>query len=221
MSQIQDIINALNTKLCIKQDVYKLTMEMFKSIRKNVDQIVEEIGASDGFDSEKVPLEIYEESDFEFHLKIGGDLVAFIMQTNVFAFPSAHDIFKQKYIKQDRKRAYFGQVMVYNYIADSIKYNRMYDVGYLIERLFVNIDNHFYVEGLSNLNFSYLDVSKNTLNDEILKQLVEKAILVAINTDLVTSSFQENFKLTVEQKRINRSANLGTKVGFQMRNNDQ
>lgn len=214
--KIPQIVEALADKVCLKQDVYSNTLELFAKIKAAVKLITAEIHADDGYDHSKVTVEMLDVSQFEFQLKIGSDLIAFIMQTNVFAFPSSHDIFKQKYIKQNKERAYFGQVMIYNFLADSIKYNRVQDVGYLIERIFVNIDNHFYVEGLSNLNYAHLDVSKNELTDEHLRDMIDDAILLSINTDLVMSTFTENFKLTIEQKQINRSVTLGTKLGFQM-----
>ncbi len=218
---ISTIIEKLKTKACLKQDIYEKTQAIFKESKTLVEEIASEINNKKDFEDERVEIKIKEIDEFEFQLKIGSDLIVFILQSNVVALPQDHSVYKQKYVKEDKNRAFFGQIMVYNYMADTIKYNRHSDVGYLIERIFVNIDDKFYVEGMKNLNFAHLTLENNNLNSTILRELIEQAVLIAIDTDLVITSYEENFVLTLDQKHNNRSYNSGKKLGFQMSHNKE
>ena len=69
------------------------------------------------------------------------------MHTNIFDYQSNHQICKTKYVQQDLMRSFCGIINIYNFLSDSLKYNRMNDSGFLISRIFINKDKHFFVEG--------------------------------------------------------------------------
>ncbi len=214
--RISSIVDKLNTKAALKQNVYALTCSYFKSIKEICSEIADDINNTKAIKDERVKVRLKPIDDMEFHLQIGGDLIVFLLQSNVVAFPNDHLIYKQKYIKKDKDNAYFGQILIYNYMADTIRYNRLNDTGYLIERIFVNREEKFYVEGMSNLNFSYLQVEQNDLSTEILEKLIHEGIELALETDLVITSYEQNFQLSLEKKSMNRSNTSGKKLGFQM-----
>jgi len=218
---MKDVVNLLSDKATLKQDVFSITKEIFSQMKDMTKAISEKIQAAPEVDHEKVPVEFEELNEFEFQLKVGGDIVVFLMKTNVFALPANHKDYKHKYFKSDWKKSYFGQIMIYDFIADSVKFNRVDDVGYLIERIFINIEEHFMVEGLKNIGYSYHDIARNIISKTVLEDLIEDAILVSIETDLVSTSFADNFNLTVEQRRLKRSKVAGSKLGFQMSTNKE
>lgn len=213
--KIAKITKALHEKAGIKQSVYQNTQELFHLLKKAAQEVAQELEKDKSFQKEGISIGINEVTEFEFHMKFGGDLLVFIMQTNVFAFPGDHQIYKSKYIKSNVNRSFFGQILLYNFIADSVKYDRKSDYGYLIERIFINVDKHFYIEGIRKLNFAYPDIARNKISKKLLKEFIEDAILISIETDLVMSSFEENFKLTIEEKQNSRITRLGSKLGFQ------
>jgi hypothetical protein len=49
-----------------------------------------------------------------------------------------------------RCEGYFGVVNVYNFLSDSFRYNRERDLGYLVARIFLNKEGHFFVQGSAN-----------------------------------------------------------------------
>ena len=218
-TKMDEVVNLLSAKASLKQDVFTVTKSVFQQMKTLTMDITERIKNSAAVDTEKVRVEFEDLNEFEFQLKVGGDIVVFLMKTNVFALPIDHKDIKNKYFKTDWKNAYFGQIMIYDFIADSVKFNRVDDVGYLIERIFVNVEEHFMVEGLKNIAYTFPDVSRNILNNEILESLIEDAILVSIETDLVSTSYAENFNLTIEERRIKRGKVAGSKLGFQMSSN--
>ena len=72
---------------------------------------------------------------FEAQLKFSGDALLFNMHTNVFDFPSSHSLHRTKYVKEDQMRSFCGIIHIYNFLSDSLKYNRLNDEGYLIARV--------------------------------------------------------------------------------------
>lgn len=210
----KNIAEAIKKKACMKQDVYKNTRDLFDNLYKEATLLVDQLSKEN--EDERVIIDLNRISDFEFRLTVGGDLLAFTMQTNIFLLPTEHPAYKTKYIKGNQQRAYFGQIMVYNFLADSLKYNRKKDVGYLVSRIFVNLDNHFYLEGMKNLTFSYPNISKNLINESFADDILREITLLAIDTDIVFSSYKENFQLTVEEKTLEAPRLPGQKLGFQM-----
>lgn len=47
------------------------------------------------------------------------------MNTNIVTLEESHTIMKEDYIKENEVNRYFGQIMVYNFMADSLKHNRI------------------------------------------------------------------------------------------------
>ena len=214
--KMNELVNLLADKATLKQEVFENTLDIFHEVRDIVIAISEKIKTNDKINLDKVRVEFEHINDYEFQLKVGGDVIVFMMQTNVVALPFDNVHQKSKYIKKDWKRAYFGQIMIYDFIADSLRFNRVDDVGYLIERIFINLDNHFMVEGLKNIAYQYPDIAKNLIDKTILERLVEEAIYVSIETDLISTSYADNFNMTVEQRMVKRGKIAGKKVGFQM-----
>ena len=66
------------------------------------------------------------------------------MHTNTFSFDKSHQIWNSSYVKEDEYKAYCGVINVYNFLSDSFKYNRANDLGYMIGRLFINKEKHFF-----------------------------------------------------------------------------
>ena len=215
-AKLNKVVDLLSDKAGLKQDVFEITKTAFGQMREITQRITEQINSSGKVDCKKIIVEFENINEFEFQLKIGSDIVVFIMKSNVFALPDNHKDMKHKYFKSDWKKAYFGQIMVYDFIADSVKFNRIDDIGYLIERIFINVENHFLIESLKNIGFSFPDITHNIIDEEILENLIEDAILVSIETDLVSTSFADNFNLSIQQRMVKRSKIAGSKLGFQM-----
>src|SRR5690606_39107340 len=131
-----------------KQQAYKNIKEVFSALRTEASQIVETLSDQISPIDKSVIVAIYEINEFEFHLKFGGDLLVFIMKSNIVSFPPDYPIMKSEYMSEAESRKYFGSILIYNFMADTIKYHRTDDKGYLIGRMLVNVENHFYIEGV-------------------------------------------------------------------------
>lgn len=212
--KLQKIAEALQSKACLKQAIYRSTQEVFEGMRQHARDIANKLDEQFQDIDNTVRIEMHDVSEFEFHLKFSGDLLIFTMHSNVVAFPPEHILTKNPYVIDNPANGYFGQIMVYNFTSDSIKYNRMGDRGYLIARLMLNQEMHFYIEGPRQLNFLYPDVSKNVVSDMILRVFIEDSMLLAIDSDLVATNFQEIMVLSLGEKMANQQASAIEKVGF-------
>jgi hypothetical protein len=116
-------------------------------------------------------------------------------------------------------RAYFGIITVYNFLADSIKYSRPLDLGYLIARVFINRDRHFFVDGEKPLSFLYNELESTEINEAYVKSIIESSILYTLDFDLFVPPFKEVNLLSVQDKMLmTGSAALRTakRLGFQL-----
>ena len=96
-------------------------------------------------------------------------------------------------------RAYFGMINMFNFLTDSLKYNRLGDMGLLIGRIFVNRDDHFFVEGKRQFGYQFNNVAGDLLDPEKIRQIVEMAIVYALDFDLTTPDFNSQRAVTVQQ----------------------
>ncbi len=214
---LQYIIKTLENKSCVKQKAFRNLLQLFHGLEDAASRLVKEIiKKSEGVDDD-IQIAVLPISDHEFHVRVAGDLLVFIMHTNIITFDKEHAVAKTPYVAANANRKYFGQIMVYNFMADSIKYNRENDPGYLVSRILVNYENHFFLEGEGKLGFLYKDVSEKPLQPMDLDVLVKLAVTVAIEHDLVSPPYPKVKYLTLGQK--NNKTQLmgsGTKIGFTM-----
>jgi len=215
--KIEDIISRLDSKAELKQLIYENTVDAFAHLRECAEDVKNEIAPRVLESSPHVEISLTRHGDFEFHLKFSGDTIVFILHTNVFAFPPAHRINKSDYLKKDPKRGYFGMIQIYNFLSDSLKYNRMNDVGFLLARLYVNIEDHFYTEGKRQLGFLFGDVAQQKLDSPSLHKIIEQCMLYSLDFDLYVPPVDNLKMITVEQKSVfnnPRGMSTSKRLGF-------
>jgi hypothetical protein len=207
-------------KSSLKNSVYTNTFNSFNLLKNVVGKLRKEFeqyrkGSNNKF---VTTLDAKHVGKFELDLKFGGDVLLFMMHTNVFEFSRDHEIMRSPYVKEDPTRSYCGIINIYNFIADSFKYNRVNDVGYLIGRIFINKENHYFIEGKRELGFLYNNFGKNILNEESMKSIIEAAIKYTINFDLLTPHYDmvkfvavNEIKSTLDSISVKTGKRLGYK----------
>jgi hypothetical protein len=90
----------------------------------------------------------------------------------------------------------------------------MNDPGYLLARILINVENHYYLEGVSELDLEYSDISKNVVDDKALRLFIESAMVASVNNDLVAPAIDDIKKISVKQKMENQQVSRGQKLGF-------
>lgn len=81
--------------------------------------------------------------------------------------------------------------MIFNFLADSFRYNRQNDIGYMIGRVFVNLENHYFIEGKKEVGQLYNNFETGILDKQTLRTLVESALRYTINFDLLSPPFDQ------------------------------
>jgi len=85
--------------------------------------------------------------------------------------------------------SYCGIIYIYNFLADSFKYNRLDDLGYLIGRIFINRENHYFVEGKRQMGFLYNNFGTAVIDKKALRAIIETAIMYAMEFDLLVPPY--------------------------------
>lgn len=213
MSEDQNIIlRKLAEKSCLKYQVHINTIEAFKMLKEIAEEIVKKTAIEISKINKNIKVEFYDKSDFEFQMKFAGDLLVVTMHSNVFEFPRDHDIMKTSYIKDNPSRSFCGIINVYNFLADSFKYNRVNDVGYLVARLFVNTENHYFVEGKRQMGLLFNNFTTETIDKINLTKILETAIVYCIDFDLLTPPYDAVKEVPVLEM-IESTTNMMTKTG--------
>ena len=195
-------LEALVIKSTVKQQVYENTRLTFTILKKVLNQLEKDyIKAVKGKVPDMVLPQYHDRAPFEVEFKLGGDLLIFSMHSNVFEFDDKHPVWKTKYIEKDSLRSYCGVINIYNFLADSFKYNRVNDLGYLVARIFVNKDKHFFVEGKRQSDEVVKDFAIDTISPGLVRQIVETAIQYSIEFDLLLPVYDQVKVATVDQMR--------------------
>lgn len=220
----ESLLEAFVIKSTVKQKVFNNTKQTFlilKKVLKKLEMDYLEI-IKDQVPENSLPL-FKDKGPFEAEFIIGGDLLVFSMHSNVFEFDDKHPVWKTSYISDDPLRAYCGTINIYNFLADSFKYNRFNDLGYLVARIFVNKDNHFFVEGKRQSAEVVKDFAVDTISPGVIRQIVETAIQYSIEFDLLVPLYDQVKMATVEQMRQKMSHSkmiTGKRLGFSFNTDD-
>jgi len=209
------IAQGLGGKASAKQAIFRTTQAAFDLLRQVSQELCLELTQciTTSVDA-SVRIEYYPVNGMEFHIRFSGDLLVFVMHSNIVTFPDTFGPMKTPYVQDDFRRRFFGHIMAYNFMADSIKYQRLNDPGYLVGRLLVNIDSHYFLEGVQQLELPDHDMSESPVTTEAMRLFVESAMIAAVNNDLIAPPMNDIQKITVKQKFENQQVSRGSKVGF-------
>ena len=215
----QEILDLLAGKASTKQLVFRKTKEVFKEFKALLKTIADELNSNICKIDKEVVVEYFDNGEFEAEIRFSGDALIFHMHTNSFTFEKNHFTNKHSYIKKEPLNGYFGLISMYNFLADSLRYNRVNDMGFLVGRVFVNREKHFFVDGKRQFAFMYNDPSKDKVTKESLRDIIEKTIVYALDFDLTSPNFNDMQAVTVNQIRsISNELKISTskKLGFRM-----
>ncbi|MCG8410950.1 MAG: hypothetical protein MI739_06680 [Bacteroidales bacterium] len=219
----EQILTALEMKSLIKQKTYDQTLDIFNLLKDVLKEIAEEYNSKLHVKDPRIRFEYKERGQFEAQLKFASDILIFNMHSNIFEFNREHNVWKLNYIKENVIYSYCGIINVYNFLADSFKYNRPEDLGYLITRMFVNIKKHFFVEGKRQQEYLYNNFGRIELNRTIIKDIVLQTIIYAIDFDLLVPPY-DNIKIAsvaqLNEKMEYAKMKTGKRLGFKFNSDD-
>lgn len=212
----QKLYDIVFEKASLKQDVYNNTLQVFDELKVVLATVADELKVHCSGDK-RVEFHYRDRGDFQAELKVAGDILIFHMHTNVFQFDKSHSVWHSSYIKENQNNSYVGIINVYNFLADSFRYQRIADRGYLIARIFVNRENHFLVQGKKQLGYQYNDFINGVIDKATLRSIVDSAIQYTLEFDLYTPPYESMQLITVQEiQSVTHSSSLATgkRLGF-------
>ena len=219
----KEILDRIKQKSILKQKVFSNTFKIFTELKDLLTEIVSSYNKQLINDVAEPPFKYKDINDFQCELKVAGDILLLQMHSNVFEFDRDHGVWQISYVQKDKTASYSGIINIYNFLSDSFKYNRVKDLGYLVGRIFINKDFHYFVEGKRQMGFLYNDFGNEVINKEKLKLIVDTAIAYSLDFDLLVPPYDNMKIITVEQveeKRQNAHIQTGKRLGFGFRSDD-
>lgn len=216
-NNLDHIQHLLESKSTAKQAAYKHIVDAFEQLAKESQRITTELIKKTHVTDDDITVHFKFLNDQEFEIKLAGDLLIFVLHTNVVTFDESHEVMQESYIKDNTVNRYFGQIMIYNFMADSVKFGRINDPGYLVARILINHENRFIVEGQSGLKDKFSKISEKPITPDDLNTIVQQTLMIAIDNDLIAPPFPEVRSITLNQK-LERTQEMGAgqKIGFKM-----
>ncbi|NOT74134.1 MAG: hypothetical protein HOP08_04335 [Cyclobacteriaceae bacterium] len=215
---LEHIVKLLENKSTAKQITYKKLIQSFELLAKESKRVAGELKKKTKPSTDNdVTVDFKRINENEFQVKLAGDLLIFVLHTNIVTFEDDHDVMKNPYIKENEINQYFGQIMVYNFMSDSIKFNRVNDPGYLLARLLINHDGRYIIEGEGKLGIVYGQISDEPITEQDLNVMVKLSLMLAIENDLMAPPYTQVKFITLYQK-LEKTQELGAgqKIGFRM-----
>ena len=217
----QQILQLLDTKVKNAKNATDTTFAAFSLIKHILQEYERELKHILLLNDPRIKVKYTDRGTFEAELKVADDVLIFIMHTNAFAFDATHPIAKSSYISLNNDRAVCGMISVYNFMADAMKFERRGEVGQLVGRVFINGENHFFVEGKKQIGILFNNFSVDTISDESLRKLIDQFLINALETEAIVPPIDAMREITVHDAltyMIETSLYDGKKVGFKFRN---
>jgi len=221
--QKNKVVETLQDKSVLKQKVYDNTEAVFEKIKNLLAALAREINREIYDTDRRIRLVYKENGKFDVSIKVAGDILLFSMHSNVFQFDRDHPVWKTPYIQKDKDNSYSGIISIYNFLADSFKYSREDDLGYLIARIFINRENQYFVEGKRQMAMLFSNYGNEELGREALKRIVFTAMQYSLEFDLLVPPYDSVKIASVGQleKKIQLSKMVtGKRLGFKFNSDD-
>lgn len=224
MKNEAEILKLLKEKSATKQLIYRNTKEVFDDLVVSLKSKEKSLTSLLKNELENVELEFKSNGLFDVQLKFAGDTLLFHMHSNIFDFPPTHEIFKSKYINSDKTRSFCGVINIYNFLSDSLKYNRLNDEGVLIGRIFINKEKKFFVEGDEDLGSLFKEFSKKEINSESIEEIINACMIFTLNFDLCSPNFNDVRLVSVHHlltMSMNQKIKTSKRLGYQLSNHEK
>ncbi len=218
-----EIIATLKEKSQLKQKVFDNTFESFCDVKEVLKGLAKELNGSLAGTDSRVRVEYTDRSNFDAQIKVAADILLFSMHSNIFQFDREHPAWKTAYIQKNKYNAYSGIINIYNFLADSFRYSRQDDLGYLIARIFINHEKQYFVEGKRQMGMLFTNYGSEVISKQSLQLIISTAIQYSLEFDLLVPPYDTVKIATVGQAeaKIQHSRVItGKRLGFQFNSDD-
>jgi len=219
------ILKLLKEKTIVQLNVRQNIQEQFGIMKQVLAELAKEIAKKASELDKRINVQYKELNESEVMLTIAEDVLIFYLQTNIFTFDRSHPVWQTSYVKKSESNAFCGNISIYNFLSDSFKYSRANDLGYLIARIFVNHEMHYFVEGKRQLGFLYNNFSTAILDKPAIADIIDSAIIYTLDFSLFAPPFDNVKEVSVsvmEEEASKMQMATGKRLGFRFgADNDQ
>jgi hypothetical protein len=215
--QKERILKLLSEKSVVKQDVFQNSVQVFNNLKSILIAKAEELSSDIGKVDKRININYKDLNPQSGQLKIAGDVLDFYLHSNVFEFDHSHPMYKTSYIHNNEYNSLCGIINIYNFLADSFKYKRFRDVGYLIGRIFINREKRFFMETRTQLGYKYYAFSAQEITNDQLSEIVNELIIFAVSFDLFTPPYdavKEVSVMEIQEKTSSSALRTGKRLGY-------
>lgn len=212
------ILESLIQKSIAKQETYTTTLEYFFTFKKVMNFLIDNYQKQLSESAKNITLNFSENGVFEASMQVAGDMIVLNMHSNVFAQEPNHWIWKDPYVEQNNMNGYLGVINVYNFLADSFKYKRLGDFGYIIARIFINREGYYFLEGNPDFGSFNNHFGKEKLNMGIIREIIQSIIIFSLEVDLTVPPLDtiqfttvENMLMKLDKTKVDTGKPLGFK----------
>jgi hypothetical protein len=217
------IVDTLKGKSVLKEKVYDNTSVAFMIIKDILKNLTKEVNTSRLGIDPRIRMEYTDRSNYDAQLRVAADMLLFSMHSNIFQFDREHPAWKTAYIQKNKFNAYSGVINIYNFLADSFRFSRLEDLGYLIARIFINHENQYFVEGKRQMGMLFTNYGNEEFSKESLQNIVYTAINYSLEFDLLVPPYDAIKIASVGQaeSKIQQTRLItGKRLGFQFNSDD-
>ena len=193
------IFESIIKKDNLKEQVYNNSLNVFNDFKNIVKNIADDYQKKHCKSPKANLISFREKGELQFELEFASDVLVFVLHSNVFEFDRNHEVRKKRYIQEDPSRSYCGVILVYNFLSDSFKFNRINDIGYLVARIFINKELHYFIEGKKEIGMLYNNLETSIIDADAIKLIVETAMMYCLNFDLLTPPFDNIKEVTLNE----------------------
>lgn len=214
-----NLIEMIRTKGALNISVMDSSLKMFGRLKLLLQQFEKSLHQE--VIKEGIKILYTDRGTYEAELKVADDVLIFILHTNAFVFDSSNMIYKSGYVKADASRATCGMISIYNFLSDSITFERNHDEGQLIGRIFINQEKHFFVEGKKQIGVLFNDFENAVATDENIQKAIELLLQYCIEMDFYVPPIEVMKEITVNDVRaytIQNAVDKDNRLGFKFQN---
>ncbi len=218
------IKDALIHKGNLQQKIFDNTFNTFGMLKEVLAEMAAELNDDlEGQLDKRVRIEYRDRGKFECQLQVAGDMLVFVMHTDTFEFNRENEIWGNEYVARNHDNAFCGVINIYNFLADSFKYNRNNDQGYLIGRIFVNHEMQYCVEGKRQLSVRHDTFGSHVIDREALMGIVGTAVEYSLDFHLLVPPYDNEKCVSIEQmntKFEQTKIQVGKRLGYRFNSDD-
>ncbi len=219
----QKIIDIVKAKFPLNCQIVDNAAKHFDFIKQYLQHLSTELTAELASTHKRYQAKYVETESNQTEIQIGEDTIWFHLHPNLFRINEANPIYRFSYLKDDINRAQCAVINVYNFLTDTLINKRENDLGILIARIFINVDNHFIMETRRPIGILYNDLSNDVLDQEKLKEIVGGLVLHCLEHDLVAQPYDQVQTISYQElsrNNFSRSISGAKQLGFKFKSEE-